>query len=208
MQPDQSMALYWAMAREAKGLGLMPIIAAQSLADSRRRTQICADLALTAAKRGERVLALDLCPDRQLSRDLVAGGFANAGDVRRIFKPGGAIERYVPYPRLAVLAIGGCFFDDHTGNDLVGAEPLFDDPAAAQQALLTYFTHLRDKIDLCFIDCPPDAVLQGLLTWMTIEVHFVEEPQREADFARWKKLVLDIFPADLQPRVIVERRQN
>jgi hypothetical protein len=208
MQPDQSMALYWAMAREAKGLGLMPIIAAQSLADSRRRTQICADLALTAAKRGERVLALDLCPDRQLSRDLVAGGFANAGDVRRIFKPGGAIERYVPYPRLAVLAIGGCFFDDHTGSDPAGTEPLFDDPVAAQQALLTYFTHLRDKIDLCFVDCPPNPVLQGLLTWMAIEVHFVEEHQRDADYAWWKQLVLDIFPTDLQPRVIVERGQN
>lgn len=43
---------------------------------------------------------------------------------------------------------------------------------------------------------------------MTIEVHFVDGPKPDSDFAWWKQLVLDIFPTDLQPRVFVEQGQN
>lgn len=67
------------------------------------------------------------------------------------------------FPARVVLSIGGSFGGNRAGNGSTDAEPLFADPIASQSALLTNLGSLRDKVDLCFIDCPPDPLLQGLI---------------------------------------------
>jgi cellulose biosynthesis protein BcsQ len=158
----------------------MKIICVQSTAGGTGVSLQAAEIALKASNDGLRVLALDLCTQRQLSRDLTFGPFHMDGDCRNLFTRGWRPmwEFYPAKPHLALLA----YPFSHGGNRSKAAEGgsslhfttmavAFSDQWLRISKNLLYVV---DDYDMLVIDVPnKDKFLMNLAHMMSDEVHVV-----------------------------------
>ncbi|MBC2650491.1 cellulose synthase operon protein YhjQ/BcsQ [Novosphingobium aerophilum] len=193
----------------------MQVISVQSVCGGTGVSLTAAELALKARSEGQRVLAVDLCQNRQLRRDLSIAGFHQIEDSRQLFRPlCEARWGRSPFPRAALM----CFpFSRPSylsvtdeGRLTLNHEPLIERGPVALQCLEASVRDLSVGFDVMVIDVSTkDRTTMRMVAEVSDEVHVML--RTVPDFAtagHWYAFIGVADPAALRCEVFTHEDRN